>query len=457
MDFIYSDEILKDFVRLSEQQKVAADERIDFDESQFDLISDKNNDLAVDGPVTFVSAALLSNAKDDAKTILEKKYPIEPEDLIEKAHPEPVMVAEHPVGGLVENQNEQHQRMLNVVNKMPTGFPLNSWAALASSLVKIAQECDDLGLEREAEELDQVVSSFFLVEAKKDMAVPGGIGGALMKLVTGPILAIAPFLGTPWTAGIAIALAIGGVAFWTMWDGIKEDLHTDIKDLIDKLDNYNADPDFTGVAGFQQIYSAAKKMLALHEELMSALADKASTKDTEVIAKVADLYNKIGDQIDIMEANFAIFKSVAPKNLARSFSVIGFGDLGGQIENIADQYSDLGETADLKRLKDAGDAATAPEHDKSAEGLVPGAHTKEIKSWLKANDVSKMIGYAYDIDDSDELDETTVRIMSDLGDKIRRSLGTNVPSTKDLLSTSYNGLEAIMQIYEEPWTFVKTK
>lgn len=452
MNFIYSDEILKEFVKLSEQQKDPSVANVEFDTSQFDLISNTNNDLVIDGQPTFVTAAIVSNAEDDAKTILEKKYPVEVEDMVEKAHPEPVMVADHPYGGLVENQNEQHQRILNIVNKMPTGFPLHSWASIATELVKIAQECDDLGLESEAKAIDEIAQSFFL---NKQAGVWDFLSKNLMKVLGPSAAVVLPFVSNPWTIGIVAGLTLGAGTFWTLWDGIKEDIGTDIQDLIDELDDYNSDSDFNKVPGFQQMFAAANQMKQLHMALLSALSDRAAAKSAENVAKVAQLYDQIGDQIDVLNANFPLFEASAPKNVARK--LLGFENIKGRIEDLDDQYSDLGKAAG--GLTHTAPTAVTNEHDKAvpSSGEQPKGNVSSVKKWLKEHDVSSIVGYEYEIDDSSEFDATTRRVLSDLGDRIRQHLGTNTPSTKELMNSSYEGLESLMQIYREPWSFVKTK
>jgi putative heme iron utilization protein len=461
MSFIYSDEIFKEFVKLSEQQKDLLVTNVDFDKSQFDLISNTNNDLVIDGQPTFVTAAIVASAEDDAKTILEKKYPVESEDMVEKAHPEPVMIADHPYGGLVENQNEQHQRILNVVNKMPTGFPIHSWASIATELIKIAQECDDLGLESEAKAIDEIAQTFFLNKQAGfwDVVKSLGSGAAGLAAWLGR-LAIA----NPVAAGVAAALLAGAGTFWTLWDGIKQDLGTDIQDLIDELEDYNADPDFNKLPGFMQMYNAAKTMQIVYNDLLHALADRAAaSKDPSAIAKVIELYNALGQQLNILETNFPIFEVNAPRNISRK--LFGFENIKGRIDDLKDLYKDLGEAARLSQpsFNERGDVVSptdSGERNKASPGGSSGAVTgnaADIKKWLTEHDVSGIIGYEYEMDESPEFDATTRRVLSDLGDKIRQHLGTNVPSTKDLMNSSYTGLESLMQIYREPWSFVKTE
>lgn len=83
--------------------------------------------------------------QEDPKTIEEKR--LKPEkDIIEEAHPKPVYVAEsRGDGGLVENQNEQHKRLMEIVNKMPTGALVGRYASATVTLVKLAGDLDAIG------------------------------------------------------------------------------------------------------------------------------------------------------------------------------------------------------------------------------------------------------------------------------------------------------------------------
>lgn len=93
----------------------------------------------------FFKIASKNPHQEDPKTIEEKVLEVE-EDIIEDAHPDPVYVAEAlGDGGLVENQNEQHDKMMAVVNKMPNGQYLHTYASCARDLLKLAEECEACG------------------------------------------------------------------------------------------------------------------------------------------------------------------------------------------------------------------------------------------------------------------------------------------------------------------------
>ena len=95
---------------------------------------------------------------EDAKTIKEKtKLP--EKDIIEIAHPAAIYIAEsRGDGGLVENQNEQHAKMMEVINKMPTGALLGTYAMTISALVKMADACDIIEEELVSDTLTDVAS-----------------------------------------------------------------------------------------------------------------------------------------------------------------------------------------------------------------------------------------------------------------------------------------------------------
>lgn len=83
---------------------------------------------------------------EDTKVIEEKKMPAPEKSIIEQAHPEPIYVANsRGDGALVENQIEQQEKMIQMLNKMPTGALVGTYASIAHELVKIANECDKVG------------------------------------------------------------------------------------------------------------------------------------------------------------------------------------------------------------------------------------------------------------------------------------------------------------------------
>jgi len=83
---------------------------------------------------------------EDDKTIREKRLPASEKSIIEEAHPDPVFVADsHGEGGLVENEIEHQKKMIDIVNKMPTGSLVGRYSKAINELIKLANDCDVLG------------------------------------------------------------------------------------------------------------------------------------------------------------------------------------------------------------------------------------------------------------------------------------------------------------------------
>jgi hypothetical protein len=114
------------------------------------------------------TADALSDYKNDSKpragsddiSTIEALYGVKPEgqdyefNIVEKAHPKAVIVAPayDKLNALVENINERHNIMVNIVNKPATGIISHHKYAktqLLSALVRIANDMDN----RDCEEL----------------------------------------------------------------------------------------------------------------------------------------------------------------------------------------------------------------------------------------------------------------------------------------------------------------
>ena len=110
-------EIMKEFLRIAEEQ---------------DLLGLKKTAAPEKNP-----------HGEDEKTIREKRQKSPEKNIIEIAHPEPVYIAEaRGDGGLVENQIEQQKKIIEMLNKMPTGSLVGRYASAAFQLVKVAELCD---------------------------------------------------------------------------------------------------------------------------------------------------------------------------------------------------------------------------------------------------------------------------------------------------------------------------
>lgn len=87
-----------------------------------------------------------AESKEDDSSLGKNRKDPEEKSVIEIAHPEPVYIAEsRGDGGLLENQIEQQNKIIEMINKMPTGNLVGRYASKAYNLIVLANVCDELG------------------------------------------------------------------------------------------------------------------------------------------------------------------------------------------------------------------------------------------------------------------------------------------------------------------------
>lgn len=152
-------EILNNFEDFENaQRKLSKSARSEFSEYTSESISPLTNSILV--------------TAEEKDVLLEKKHPFgydaDKKNIVDEAHPEPVMMADGPErSGVVDNQNEQHEKIVNMVNKTPTGnvFHNFSFASEVKELVAMANILDSKGYSKEADALEYVAAE--LVNLKK--------------------------------------------------------------------------------------------------------------------------------------------------------------------------------------------------------------------------------------------------------------------------------------------------
>ncbi len=468
---IDQDDFLKSFLK-KEANKPA--ETYTIDQKQFELIDETQNYIS--GPAVFETGALLPIERKAKKDQVPGDAELKTlDELFDEAHGESVLVADHPIGGLVENQKEQHQRMLNSIYRMPSGVGVNVWAAsVITDLTKIASELDDAKLFSEAEQLDDIAQSLLSKEARKGKGseprqkpkgnpsagkdggvaalseeakglLPGGVMTALMAvpgLVTNPY-----FLG-------AVAVVAGGAIVWSVWDGIKESMRTDINDLYKELADLKADSEFTNVSGLGPMLDSTVKLKTAFESLdtMMKWSDDEFAKPGSVQA-VNQVLGEFNKELSKVERNFETFNAAAGNsNPYRKF--MGFTSLGGHIETVREHFSEW------QKLLISHGSAVAQEVQEATKAVPPatrppGGSISEVKKYLLDHDVSNIIGRKYEISEGPELDDGTRVVLELLAAEIRKDLGTRIPTTSDLINTTYNGMDQMMSIYLDPYKYME--
>lgn len=107
--------------------------------------------------------------KEDKKVVEEKRLKKKEKSILEEAHPKPVYIAEaRGDGGLVENEIETHKKIMEIVNKMPTGTLVGRYATTISKMVKLAEYCDEIGEQEAADMLTENAADMVEKLADKD-------------------------------------------------------------------------------------------------------------------------------------------------------------------------------------------------------------------------------------------------------------------------------------------------
>jgi len=174
---IFSDEILREMIKNVESQKTDPlfDKRaspLKIDESQFSVFPKTTDDFMLTASIPYIEHVVI--ASEDKKSLKGKKRAIEVGDIIEEAHPDQVSVAEGPDGtGVVENLNEQHVKIVNILNKMPSGFNFNTFAKAVRALVKVADKLEDAGDYEGATRVDKTLVALMAARdnLKKNAAI----------------------------------------------------------------------------------------------------------------------------------------------------------------------------------------------------------------------------------------------------------------------------------------------
>lgn len=170
---MYSDEVLAEMIKLTEKQqnkpleKEAREDDLRIDMSQFSLTPNPEDDGLNINSFPMMQNVVVAADNDglDKEILKEKKKATDYEDIIDQAHPETAYMADGPMGtGVVENQNEQHAKILNTIYKMPTGFHFNTLAELSQDLVVLAERLEAKGDLEAVRKVDETLAA---IAAKK--------------------------------------------------------------------------------------------------------------------------------------------------------------------------------------------------------------------------------------------------------------------------------------------------
>jgi predicted nucleic acid-binding Zn-ribbon protein len=217
-----------------------------------------------------IKSKLEKNPRADSHSIsdIEALYGVKPNtpkdmeykhNIMEDAHPKPMVIspAYDKINGLVENNIERQNIMINIVNKVPNGHLTGHKYAqhdLLLSLVRVANDMDN----NDAEELRKLadVCAEQLTNSKKKV---------IIKDAFAPLAFIGIGLGVKALAGITAGI-IGTIWVQQHWPAFSEGFETGYKNLQDQLNDFIKSNTNWGV-GAQYKESFLKEISTIQGEL----------------------------------------------------------------------------------------------------------------------------------------------------------------------------------------------
>lgn len=254
---------------------------------------DTTTDLDV-GQISLQTNAFLSTAMDkkDQDVVKEKLTPVEIVDMIEVAHPEPVYIADAMAdGGLVENQNELHQKLVEMINKYPSGSIGHKYASLVEDILVVAEQLDTAGNTKAARELDSLAADISDILKKNSNVVKH----AYIQFAIGAAL-----------------LAAVGVGLFSVINGMQENLQKDAQDLADNISGWIGDPEYASVrTAANQALSDTRNLISVARELMAGVTDLSKNRSPELAKSIDGLHAEADRLIKDINSSLGSVISVA--------------------------------------------------------------------------------------------------------------------------------------------------
>lgn len=325
---------------------------------EVELLSNNTEDLKVDA-VFYLDNAIYATAEDKSliKELKEKKQAIKPDDMIEKAHPESVWAA-NALGdaGLVENQNEQQEKIIQMLNKMPTGNLIHTYAEVLTNLVSLANSQQDRHPEAAAL-IDRTIAEI----TGQDLAsIAGWEADRLQKTAIWPLV-----------AAILLGVGAGGYGIYQAVRGVQEKLDTDTKQLADNIDGWKDNQEFANLAPLTNKMSAlAQRLNALSDGVLTASAAVQAGPTEQTVAALQQADQQFDAALDEFKTTF--------KQLQNDIPSEWFVRTEGLLEDVVSDYALLQATSQSI-------AAKAPTAPTGAKEWLPGL--QEAKKYLNNPDL----------------------------------------------------------------------
>lgn len=418
------------------------------EDAEIQMFSNQIDELQVNGSPTYMTGLVFAADENDSlEDLREKKQAKEPEDLVERAHPKPVYVSDAlGEGGLVENINESHAKLQQMINKMPTGNLVNTYAEAVQALVRIGSELDQTN----------VIAAAFVDQALAEICGRGSFDkeAALPLLLIGAVLS-----------------AVGAGA-WTAISGIQENLIDDANDLVSAIDGWKNKPELSGVKPLaDKLYQAAIDLAATSGQFMQAssavvaagpgadttTADQLDARVKSLIDLLKNTMTSIQSGLGPIPAPWAISTSGKINAVSADHAAL-HASLAGAVAQQAQSKSMLPgiDKADELLKAEQGKAAPGAAEPKPA-AATGGQRVADVQSYLESIGFPvKKTGVA-DEQTKAALDafENHINVSDFTGEKEHIGLGlSNLPGNRlsGLLETSLTSsqLRALVSLFQKP-------
>ena len=221
---------------------------------------------------------MASDSKENIENLYNHKSKDYENNIAELAHPKPVFLAPayDKINGLVENVNERHNIMVNIMKKTPNGqYILPKYAAkheLLMSLVRVANKLDSENNEQLRKLADKCIEQTSNIKLGEAGAIPAALLGiALAPEVLTVISGLIYFTG--WFSIPIIAGAIGAAYLFSHMDSFAAEPIKRIDKLIGELEDFKGSYLHNYIFQFQ---FRINKIISVFKNLQKYIGDMVS-------------------------------------------------------------------------------------------------------------------------------------------------------------------------------------
>jgi len=447
------DEIMHNYVTIVEAQDSAAPMPTEMMWHGDIELDSPYSEIEITAAPLFLENVIIANANDDLSVLKEKKHPVDKEDLIEKAHPKSVYVSNAlGDGGLVENQNEQQAKIIEIINKMPSGNHIHLYAEAILGLEKIASEMENDGLYDESIIVDATLADI-AAELKK-------------KVIT---KSSAWFL--PVMALLGLGLAGGTTALLSGIFGVQEDISRDSTDLVNDIASWKDKPEYQAHSGLiQRLYQNAISLQSLSRRILSATSYAATSNDpstAQQVAKYIDEYQKllslVESDVNVLASTYPGMSGIAFADTKRYVKVLNddFTNLSSQFASVKQTRERSSLTEDVRRTleqRESGHQQAPAKTDQTSVSAESKDQIMEVQRILSdnptlklGNDNYQIVQKGFNIDGT--LNDGTKEALHNLASAIRKRFGQlrNLPGSR-LYNITPAQLRDLIDFAKDPWS-----